>query len=869
MDANGQRFWMWSQAADWSALADSAFRAQSPPFGSRMLALESERPVAADDLAERIAQAETRLAMLPVLRDRQGTYARWDVAARMLHGYGALETGTVPVPGSDLPTQPFSFAIDAGQVVLMAHEAGLELLDLRERFARIRLPLPEVDGAPLRPHRLACDGQAGAGAGRWILDRVHRRVARVIGAPMRDRAFVDYHPATFRPQPENPHPPRIEVLPLALPAAEDMVLIAASRAGRVAIVGWGDGGQALLHLLGPTQDGAWRLSEGALLQGAERAHALAWVDEGAIALMAGALDEALVYDADDPDRPIPVVGRRYPLRLHAGGPFLAAQEWPPHYACVPQAAGDDAAPVLSRPLVPLSWNGYRVIGRARGRTIDGGEYGMAWHRLYVDASIPPGCGILLEFAALDDEIEPAPADWHAHWLGDQRALEFAGLALAPDAPRAAWIDADSEIALHPGLLGCPRERDRHGLWTALMQRAGHALREVRGRFLHLRATLIGNGRATPLVAAVRVYGARFSYVRQYLPEIYRDDDEFDRTRTGPATRADFHDRFVALFESMLTPLEDAVAGARVLTHPASTPDDGLPWLAQWTGVRFPPALPPGRRRAWLASAPERRRRRGTLSGLELALDVATGGAVSAGRIIVLENFRLRRTLATLLGVDLTREADPLLPGLVVSGNSIVGDTLILGDEAQQRDFLAAFLPDVFGAGREEAETELYARTAHRATVLVHDALAEAEGGDRDRDPLRDTPHGDALRRVLEAVILEETPAHVEVAILSATRPLMVGIASLVGVDTYLREPLSVRIARIDISRIGRGDVIEGGAAFDWRLEAGWAPDGDDPPVARLDAPGVVAFGADFELDGRRSSAAPGRRLVRWRWMRTP
>jgi hypothetical protein len=276
MDANGQRFWMWAQAADWSALDDTAFRAQSPPFGARMLALESERPVAADDLAERIARAETRLALLPVLRDRQGTYARWDAAARMLHGYGALETGTVPVPGSELPTQPMSFAIDADQVALMVHQAGLELFDLRERFARIRLPFPEMDGEPLRPHKLACDGQAGPRAGRWILDRVHRRVARVVGAPMRHRAFAEYDPATFRPQPENPHPARIEVLPLALPAAEDMVLIAASRAGRVAIVGWGDGGQAILHLLEPTPDGAWRLSEGAPLQGAARSWRGRW-----------------------------------------------------------------------------------------------------------------------------------------------------------------------------------------------------------------------------------------------------------------------------------------------------------------------------------------------------------------------------------------------------------------------------------------------------------------------------------------------------------------------------------------------------------------------------------------------------------------
>jgi hypothetical protein len=78
----------------------------------------------------------------------------------------------------------------------------------------------------------------------------------------------------------------------------------------------------------------------------------------------------------------------------------------------------------------------------------------------------------------------------------------------------------------------------------------------------------------------------------------------------------------------------------------------------------------------------------------------------------------------------------------------------------------------------------------------------------------------------------------------------------------------VRIARIDISRIGRGDVIEGGSAFDWRLEAGIGWTGD-PPVARLDGPALVDFATPFALSGARSSSAPGRTLSRFTWIRRP
>jgi phage tail-like protein len=201
---------------------------------------------------------------------------------------------------------------------------------------------------------------------------------------------------------------------------------------------------------------------------------------------------------------------------------------------------------------------------------------------------------------------------------------------------------------------------------------------------------LGNGRESPEIVAIRAY-ARALRTSAALPEIYRDESVFDRSLRGAATRHDFFERFIDLFESDLTRWEDLAADAHVLTHPASCPDASLPWLASFTGLRTPPALPHERTRAWLASGPERARRRGARSGLQLALDVASGGEVSRGAIVVVEDYRLRRTVATLLGVDMERDDDPLLPGLISSGNSFVGDTLILGDETVEREF-AAFRP---------------------------------------------------------------------------------------------------------------------------------------------------------------------------------
>ena len=58
-----------------------------------------------------------------------------------------------------------------------------------------------------------------------------------------------------------------------------------------------------------------------------------------------------------------------------------------------------------------------------------------------------------------------------------------------DAPRAAWLPADSELPFAPALLPCPRQPDRAGVFTLLLQRPGRRVRRLEGRFLWLRVEL--------------------------------------------------------------------------------------------------------------------------------------------------------------------------------------------------------------------------------------------------------------------------------------------------------------------------------------------------------------------------------------------
>jgi hypothetical protein len=103
---------------------------------------------------------------------------------------------------------------------------------------------------------------------------------------------------------------------------------------------------------------------------------------------------------------------------------------------------------------------------------------------------------------------------------------------------------------------------------------------------------------------------------------------------------------------------------------------------------------------------------------------------------------------------------------------------------------------------------------------------------------------------------------------TATWPLLVGIASLVGVDTYLGPPRPRRPATVQRSPLGQ-DFVLGPASVDPRLAGAAATRPSEPPVADAGDDFTTASGASFDLDGSGSSAAPERRIDRFRWRRLP
>jgi phage tail-like protein len=222
---------------------------------------------------------------------------------------------------------------------------------------------------------------------------------------------------------------------------------------------------------------------------------------------------------------------------------------------------------------------------------DSGEPDCVWHRIMLDAHIPPDTSIEIWSRAANEEIDLPLLPWQrepAPYLrGDGSEIPFL---------RASVSNA---------CVGVANKKIGAGTWELLFQRA-------RGRFLQLRIRLKGDERSTPRLRALRAYYPRFSYLSNYLPGVYREDTQ----------SASFLDRFLSNVEGVYTSLEDKIAAAQILFDVRSAPSEVLDWLAGWFGVALDPSWDEARRRMFIAHAMDFFQYRGTIRGLTMALHLA-------------------------------------------------------------------------------------------------------------------------------------------------------------------------------------------------------------------------------------------------------
>jgi phage tail-like protein len=219
---------------------------------------------------------------------------------------------------------------------------------------------------------------------------------------------------------------------------------------------------------------------------------------------------------------------------------------------------------IVRPSPPL----LETAGRLLTRAIDSGKPRCRWHRVRVDADVPPGTTLSISVATSEREQTGNPA-----------TAEY-----PQDFPNPAdWTTA------HDGSLD-------------------FLIDQPPGRYLFLQMRLTGDGRATPVVRRLRLDFPRLTSL-EYLPPVYRERPEAE----------DFTERFLALFDASIGELDRAIERAPALLDPAGAPAELLPWLGSFLDLAFDPAWEAERRRQLLRALPELYRRRGTVAGLRQAI----------------------------------------------------------------------------------------------------------------------------------------------------------------------------------------------------------------------------------------------------------
>jgi phage tail-like protein len=208
---------------------------------------------------------------------------------------------------------------------------------------------------------------------------------------------------------------------------------------------------------------------------------------------------------------------------------------------------------------------------------DGKQPGCVWHRLLLDMCVPAGAQVKIETRAADLRHLLASAPWRPE-------------------PIPYLRDDGPEIPFYTSPFS--GTSDRAGTWELLFQQA-------KGRYLQLRLTLSGTGRNTPRLHALRAYYPRFSYLRQYLPAVYRDD----------RASSSFLDRYLANVEGFYTVLEGKIEQAQFLFDFHAIPAEYLDWLAGWVGLALDSNWTESTRRLVLSHAPQMFRQRGTRAGM--------------------------------------------------------------------------------------------------------------------------------------------------------------------------------------------------------------------------------------------------------------
>ncbi len=345
-------------------------------------------------------------------------------------------------------------------------------------------------------------------------------------------------------------------------------------------------------------------------------------------------------------------------------------------------------------------------GRVETYALDSTLLGCVWHRVFLDACVPPGTALRVEARTAEDLPPPSlrrPA---------RPPADLAGLAPEPAWPPLLSLEADDtedwvalpQLDTRDGQTDIPFGALQDG-WSTLEG----LIPCPPGRYLVLRVYLTGTARRSPRLGALRATHPRPSLL-DHLPAYWRDD-----TATSDPT-----ERALALFEGWVTELDARITALPRLFDPRTVPEGAMDWLSGFVALALDPRVGVDVRRQLLTEVRPLYTARGTRPGLERLLSILAEAPVQ-----IIEAFRTRRRTGATAGES------SIGPGLQLGDAEMAtdapwaialanADTALRLRRAAIREeggtpCPAAEPPDPLPDG---AEVAFYRRFAHRFTVIV-------------------------------------------------------------------------------------------------------------------------------------------------------
>lgn len=278
-----------------------------------------------------------------------------------------------------------------------------------------------------------------------------------------------------------------------------------------------------------------------------------------------------------------------------------------------------------------------------------------------------------------------------------------------------------------------------------------------GRYLQLKLVFTGDGLHTHKVKQAQIYFQRISYLR-YLPATYQEDAE----------GRDFLERFLSIFESVSSEIEQKIAGVSKYFDPEVVDSEFLDWLGTWMAVLRDYNWPESKRRELLKKAFQLYSSRGTTRGLQEMVELFTGG-----KTLIIEHHRLQTPM-------------------VLSANSTLGSSTVVGKGFTKRLVI------------EESS-----RIGEFALIETDEPAEKPfEAGAFDFTILADTSRleSDAQMQALRRLVEEEKPAHTRCTLRTGGGVMQLGLHALLEVDTRLSKGFET--ARLGVtSQIGKGTFL--------------------------------------------------------------